>query len=442
VPSSPGLLRPLPRALRRLAAPCVLGVLVARGALADGFLRDGMGPIPAGRGATNVAHADNGSVLHDNPAALARIAPRALADVHLGQYLFSFRYADAENASAGGTGSPLPIADAALLVRPESSERLGYGIGIFVPAGFGADYDLDGASAFGGGKHRYRSFAAFSKLVGGVAWRATDRLSVGAHLGLAGAHVRLRLPYWVQTGALAGAPVRVDLRSTGFAPAWAIGGQYAVTPGTVLGASYTAASDFDAGAGGRARVALGARGAAREVSDRFDASVAIGLPRSVTLGARHDVGVAHRISAEATWRNWSEALDRIRFSLDGGSGALGAASVRDEVDLGWRDTWTLALGYELFATDAATIRLGYTWHPSPAPSTTLTPVIPVTLEHVVAAGFGWRAGDVRLDLSYQYTFGPTRAVGESALVGGDFAHSRLAVSGHAWFAGLVWHVGP
>lgn len=427
----------------------MLEVLVTRSAVADGFLRDGMGPIPAGRGATNVAHADNGSVLLDNPAALARIETAALADVHLGQYLFAFRYADAENADARGSGSPLPIGDAALLVRSATDARLGYGFGIFVPAGFGADYDLRAAPAFGAGEHRYRSFAAFAKLVGGVAYRATDRLSIGAHVGLAGAHVRLRMPYWVQTGPLAGAPVRVRLQSTGFAPAWAIGAQFVVAAGTVLGASYTAPSDFDAG--GRADVALGG---ATDVRDAYDASIAIGLPRSVALGVRQDVGASHRISAETTWRNWSAAFDRIRFSLTDGTGALGVADVADQVDLGWRDTWTLGLGYELLATDALTLRLGYTHHTSPAPSATLTPVIPVTLEHVVAAGLGWRIGDptggelggeigdVRLDLSYQYTFGPTRTVGTSDLVGGDFADSRLAVSGHAWFAGLVWRVPP
>lgn len=426
----------MPSCWHHLLLAGVLNVLAARLAIADGFLRDGMGPIPAGRGATNVAHADNGSVLLDNPAALAAIAPAALADVHLGQYLFSFRYADAENAGADGTGTALPIADAALLVRSATNRRLGYGVGLFVPAGFGADYRLETDPAFGTGKQSYRSFAAFVKLVGGVGYRATERLSVGAHLGLGGSHVRLRLPYWVQTGQLAGAPVRASIRGSGFAPAWAVGAQYVVAPGTVLGASYTAASEFDAGVEGRARIALGG------VCDAYDASIAIGLPRAVAVGLRHDVGASNRISAEVTWRNWSAAFDRVRFALSGGAGTLGVTNVADEVELRWNDTWTLALGYELFATPTHTLRLGYTYHPSPAPSSTLTPVIPVTLEHVLAAGFGWRIGDAQLDLSYQHTFGPTRHVGRSELVGGDFDGSRLTVSGHAWFAGVTWYVRP
>lgn len=425
------------RATRRLALACLLQVVGVALARADGFLRDGMGPIPAGRGATNVAHDDNGSVLLDNPSALASIAPPALADLHLGQYLLSFQYADAENRRAAGAGSLLPIADAALLFRSATNERLAYGVGVFVPAGFGADYDLAAAPAFGAGKHAYRSFAAFAKVVGGAGYRVTDRLRIGAHVGLAGAFVQLRLPYWVQSGQLAGTPIRVRIQGTGLAPAWALGAQYQVADGTVLGASYTAASDFAAGIGGRARVALGG-----EARDAYDATIALGLPRAVALGVRHDVGASGRVSAEATWRNWSAAFDRVRFDLTHGGGALGVREVGDEVALGWRDTFVLGLGYELLAPPAFAARAGYTYHPSPAPSATLTPVIPVTLEHVVAAGLGWRRDELQLDLSYQYTFGPTRQVAASRLVGGDFADSRLTVRGHAWFVGLIWHAPP
>ncbi len=434
-----------PASLARAARPsrrtwsraCALALLlVARLARADGFLRDGLGPVPAGRGATNVAHVDNGSVLLDNPAALAALEPAALADIHLGQYLFTFRYADAENAAAEGSGTPLPIADVAYLARSRASRRLGFGFGLFVPAGFGADYDLHTAPAFGPGKHGYRSFAAFVKLVGGLGYRLTERLRVGAHLGLAGAYVRLGLPYWVQSGALAGAPVEARVRGVGVAPAWAIGAQYVLRPGTVLGASYTAATDFTADVGGRARVALGG------ARDAFDASIDLGLPRSLALGVRHDLGARSRLSAEVTWRDWSAAFDRVRFALKRGKGTFGVTELTDEVRLAWRDTWTLGLGWELLWTPETTLRLGYTHHPSPAPDTTLTPVIPVTLEHVLSAGLGARFGELQLDLSYQYTFGPTREVERSSLVGGDHDASRLTVRGHAWFVGLTRRWGP
>ncbi|MEW6270053.1 MAG: outer membrane protein transport protein [Thermodesulfobacteriota bacterium] len=429
---SEGLARPA----SRLLLACVLDVVLGRLAHADGFLRDGMGPIPAGRGATNVAHADNGSVLLDNPAALAGIEPAAMADLHLGQYLFAFRYSDAENAFAAGTGTPLPIADVAYVARSETSERLGYGFGLFVPAGFGADYELGTSPVFGPGRHAYRSFAAFAKLVAGVGYRATDRLSVGAHLGLAGSYVELRLPYWVQTGRLAGTPVGVRIRGIGFAPAWAIGAQWAAAPGTVLGASYTAPSDFEADVAGRARIDLAG------TRDEFDSSIALGLPRAVAVGFRHDVGPRSRLSGEVTWRNWSAAFDRIRFELTRGKGALGVTNVGDQVHLGWKDTYTVGLGYELYLTPEATVRLGYTHHPSPVPDSTLTPVIPVTLEHVLALGFGWRIGEAQLDLSYQYTFGPTRHVARSSLVGGDHDASSLTVDGHAWFVGFIRHWRP
>lgn len=423
-------------ALRLLVVATLAGLGVCEGARADGFLRDGLGPIPAGRGGTNVAHADNGSVLLDNPGALANLDEGGLVDLHLGQYLFAFRYADPENTVAYGSGTLLPIADAALVARSRTQHRLGYGVGLFVPAGFGADYDLRTQATQDGGRHGHHAFASFVKLVGGIAWRLTDRLSVGAHLGIAGAYVSLRLPYWVQTGELAGVAVRASTRGVGLAPAWAMGLQWNVARGTVAGASYTAPSRFTTSIGGRARIGIGGR------YDRYDASVGLGLPRSVAAGVRHDLGPRARLSSEITWRDWSDAFAGIDLDLSHGRGALGVTSVRDRVRFAWRDTITMAVGAELVpARGASVIRVGYSHHPSPAPSASLTPVIPVTLEHVLAVGLGWRFGDTALDLSYQYTFGPPRRVEQSRLVGGDFASSSLEVSGHAWFVGVTRHWG-
>lgn len=435
LPVVASVLRLLPvvaRSLRLLPVVALAGLVPCAPAHADGFLRDGLGPIPAGRGGTNVAHADNGSVLLDNPAALANVARSGLVDLHLGQYLFSFRYADPENAPTSGSGTLLPIPDAAILARSPTDDRLGYGLGLFVPAGFGTDYTLRAQPAFGGGRHGYHSFATFVKLVAGVAWRLTDRLSVGAHAGLAGAYVSLRLPYWVQTGTLAGAPIRASLSGVGLAPAWAVGLQWTIAHGTVAGASYTAPTRFTTGIGGRARIGLGDR------RERYAASLDLALPRSVAAGLRHDVVPWARLSSEITWRDWSDAFDGISLHLTEGRGALGIPAARDRVPLAWRDTVTIGLGCELLPARGPTvIRLGYTHHSSPAPDASLTPVIPVTLEHVLAFGLGFRVGETDLDLSYQYTFGPTRRVEQSRLVGGDFASSRLAVDGHAWFVGLT-----
>ncbi len=42
-------------------------------ALADGTIRDGLGARVAGRGGTNIAFADAGTILHDNPAGMVNL---------------------------------------------------------------------------------------------------------------------------------------------------------------------------------------------------------------------------------------------------------------------------------------------------------------------------------------------------------------------------------
>ena len=60
------------------AALCLLGVGSAR---ADGIILDGVSAYTIGRGGTNIGFADNGSILHDNPAAMGQIESEGMFQV-------------------------------------------------------------------------------------------------------------------------------------------------------------------------------------------------------------------------------------------------------------------------------------------------------------------------------------------------------------------------
>ena len=49
----------------------------------SGVMLDSMGPVSSGRGGTNIAHSDNGVLIHDNPAALVIWQPEKLQTLGL-----------------------------------------------------------------------------------------------------------------------------------------------------------------------------------------------------------------------------------------------------------------------------------------------------------------------------------------------------------------------
>lgn len=393
--------------------------------LADGVIRDGLGAISSGRGGTNIAHSDNGEILLDNPAGMVNIQGRRLFELSADLLMTDLHYTQPpdDNAFALFRPSGLPQVS---FIRRSANGQWAVGLGAFAPAGFGAEFDLNNPIM---GQQRYRSLGALAKVLPGVAYRVSDRLSVGATLGVAASHVELEGPIFLQSGQLRGAPSLLDLQATGATLAWSTGVQYQLSESTMLGVTYTGESRFRFH--GRVSADVFGLGADPVHSD-FDAAVGLTWPRSVGVGVRHDLCPHRRISADVIWYNWSQAFDTLGLRLTNPTNPLFAplGPVQDQFPLDWRDSVSVRLGYEYFVTPCRVWRAGYVFHPNPVPDTTLTPYIPGTLEHAFSIGHGVRWGIWNIDLAYQFSFGPDQQVTTSDFVGGDFDNSKIEARAH------------
>jgi long-chain fatty acid transport protein len=392
-------------------------------ARADGVVRDGIGPASSGRAGTIVAQADDAHVLASNPAGLVNVPGDRRLDLGVDTYLLLFRYSDPTN-DVDGSLQPAVLPEFSYAQKLDDG-RLALGFAIYVPGGFGAESHLENKTF---GLSLYRSFAALAKVTPAVAYRLTDRLAIGATLGVAVSYLRLNTPYVVQTGALAGAPTRVELRANGFAPAYSAGLQFDATDTTRLGVAWTGASSFTLG--GRTRVTAGS------AASHYDTDVDFTWPQSVVVGALQRIGARHRVSLDLTWLDWSEAFDRVKFNLTSGSNNALPARVDDALTLGWHDTYGVKVGYEVDVTPELIARAGYAYHGQPIPSARLTPLIPATLEHVIAVGLGWRSRALHVDVAYEYSWGPVLRVEQSAFVGGLWDNSWQRTEGYALFVGF------
>src|SRR5580700_4395538 len=88
---SPTRVGPLTVLFVVFAVPCVLG---------DGVIRDGLGALSIGRGGTNIASADNGEILLDNPAGMANVEGSGLVDLGVDVLFTDLQYANPQNPTA------------------------------------------------------------------------------------------------------------------------------------------------------------------------------------------------------------------------------------------------------------------------------------------------------------------------------------------------------
>ena len=96
------------------------------------------------------------------------------------------------------------------------------------------------------------------------------------------------------------------------------------------------------------------------------------------------------------------------------------------------------MGYEYLLNMADTLRFGYIYHRNPVPDSTLVPVIPGILEHLVSVGYGRHWKNWNFDVAYQYTFGSRQSVGTSDILGGDYDDSSVDIDAHVLTLGVQY----
>jgi long-chain fatty acid transport protein len=392
---------------------------------ADGLVRDGVGPISTGRGATNLGFADNAAIIMDNPGAMSNVADGGLVEGGVDTLITNIHYTDPQNdLMAVVRGCPGPMVG---YVQHIDDTPWSVGLGAFVPAGFGSEFHMVNPIT---GPSMYRSLGLFGKLLPAVSYRWSDRLSIGANLGLALGHTALEGPFFIQSGPFAGVPTLLNLHTTGAAITGGLGLQYILTDRTTLGVAYTEQTQFDADGNARATI-LTPFG---PLASGFDARTRLTWPRSLGVGLKHEMCCCQRMGLDVIWYNWSKAFDQFDITLSNPSnpivGGLLGPSYTDVFPMRWHDTVSLRLGYEWDANDTWTWRGGYVYHPSPAPNSTLNPYTDGVLLHTFSAGCSYRACRGVWNFAYQYMFAPTRSVGTSSVVGGDFSNSTYNAQAH------------
>jgi long-chain fatty acid transport protein len=236
------------------------------------------------------------------------------------------------------------------------SDRLAVGLAVTAPFSFTTDYDP-------GGWQRYsaiRTRLVTLDLQPSIAFAPSETISLGAGLNVeyADAYLSNALP-----NLAPGSPdARLRLTGNGWDLGWTAGVQLRPAPRLSIGLAYKSAI------GHRLEGPVSISGllaplAARNVEARTTARFT--TPWQLIMGARRGLGQRVTINAQAVRFGWS------RF----GTLSVGAP-VNSAIPENYKDTWSLALGADIEASERLTLRAGVQIDPTPTRDASRDPRVP------------------------------------------------------------------
>ena len=260
------------------------------------------------------------------------------------------------------------------------------GIGMFAPFGLKTEYD----TSWKGRIHAIESEVKTININPSIAWRANERLSLGAGLSLQYMEATLSNA----TGA--GSPVPVGLvKGDDYGWGFNLGVLWTVQEGTRVGLAYRSEIDHTLEGDFRQNGAV--------VFPTVYADVT--LPDSLALSVSHRVNDQWDILADVTWTGWSdfeELLIRRPNNIP-----------LSQVDEKWDDSLRFSVGANYRLNESITLRGGIAFDQTPVSDTYRTARIPDEDRTWVAFGVQYRLSPKSLiDVGYAHLFVKDASISE------------------------------
>ncbi len=291
----------------------------------------------------DVAVARDTGAVSTNPAGLTQIRGMAI-DNHGGiAYGLGVRHRDEFGNDKRVDNEFIAGGDLSFAVQaPESP--LTWSIGLFGQGGAGYVYkDLN--TAFGT-QDELSSLLRIAKLTPGMAYRVSDKLSLGLSIPIIYADLKQNI--FSATSQFNSTVPELSFFGNELTGASAsnagikLGLMYRFTDTFTLGVTYTNQIDLKL-KGGNLKVNYDAIGLGRVTYG--DAQVeGLHLPQELAIGAAQRLGELWLVSFKLSWLDWSRAFRSTTLTASSPDNALAPQSINNSAALNWRDQYVIAIG--------------------------------------------------------------------------------------------------
>lgn len=387
-------------ALARYVVVITLACGVAAPALANNGLNlIGFGTESIGMGGADIAVARDTTALNTNPAGLTRLKRPALDQYGALAYALDVAHADRFDNDAHVSNNVITLAGGGF-AAPLGQSAFTAGLGFFAQGGAGSVFkNLN--TAFGT-REEVSALFGIAKLAPGLAWQATERLS----LAIAGSvlNARAKQRFFADTSVLTPAGPFFGTTTSGLEATRTgakLGFQYRLAPTLTLAGVYTTQTKLPLEHGHlSANMRAIGLGDVRYSDVRIDG---LALPREAQLGAAWQALPATLISFQVSWLNWSRALRSQTLTATNPDNAAAPPVLSNTAALNWRNQYVYAVGIAQDLTPRTTAYAGFNYGRNPIPNDTLSPLLAAIAERTVTTGLAHRlSADWRVAAALEY----------------------------------------
>ncbi len=411
--------RPVRRLSPHQKAPLVLGIgllLTSPAVYGEGFRNSPPGTFNLGRAGGRIAHVDDSSAVHQNPA--------NLTDLRESEVQFSpsivYMGVDFDSTAAPGqsakTENPWKFLPNAFWVMPLENKDIAIGLGITAPFGLSVDWDESSSAFAPGGGLRYTA-PHYDELMTinlnpTVAFKLSENLSVGVGLDVMWSQLTLKQFYpWLVFPGSGGTEPDGTLKGQGdgFGIGGNIGLTWKITERQTVAVTYRSQMNVDYD-GDLTIDNITPTAATFGATPRSDFSSGIDFPNMVAVGYGIKITDTIRLETDVEWIQFSR-FKTLDVNLGNNNFLLGGANSTPQ---NWRDTFTIGIGGDWAFAKRWVLRAGYQYYQSPVPDSTFSPTIPDANQNVFTIGLGYKAGPHSFEIAYGADFYDKRTISSSA----------------------------
>ncbi|RMH64391.1 MAG: hypothetical protein D6677_04865 [Calditrichaeota bacterium] len=390
------------RAIRALTAVLFLSASL----WANGLSLNSIGPRALGMGGAVIGLANDYSTIYWNPAGL-----RNLNGVFVGGYFSGVMPTGSYklDLSALGAGTIDTETKSNLYPSPGLmahwvcllTDKLTIGLGAYVPAGLGAEWNGDDLVALSGGQ----SFNWMSKIgvvnfSPAVAYQVADNFSLGLALNVYYALFDMERPAEVAANTF----VQYKESSTGLGYGVTLGAHFKVNDMIRLGASFRTKTDVSM-SGEAENPAFAAYNAPKSDFNRD-----VSWPLWVGAGVAVKPIDKLTVTFDVQYSQWSESEKEFDTEYKNSVWDQNIPAEDKKFTLLWKDATQYRVGVEYQATDMLALRAGYYTDPAPGPDETYNILFPSVDYQSVTYGLSFKMDKLVIDAGGEYLMGSERTI--------------------------------
>jgi long-chain fatty acid transport protein len=379
-------------------------MVLTGGVLANGLSLNSIGTRALGMGGAFVGLADDATAIYWNPAGLTNVKGGFVGVYVTGispMAKYNLQYPAFGIDVTAETKSNMYIAPN--LFASYQVDKWTFGLGVYVPAGLGAEWKGEELVQLSGGdSFEWMSQIGVISISPTVAYRVSDQFSVGLAFDIFYGMFDLKRPAEVAPNTFA----QYTEESTGTGFGVTVGLQYKINEMFTLGGSFKTQKTVKMN-GTAKNPAFAMMGAPAE--SEFDREVK--WPMWIAGGVAVKPTECLTLTFDAQYSQWSKSSDEFvtEYKEASWQGALEPTDDHKFI-LKWDDATQIRFGAEYNATEALDIRAGYYYDPAPAPDETLNILFPSSTNHTITGGLSYAFGDWHVVGAAEYLMGQEREV--------------------------------